>query len=60
MNSKDRQTLIGVAGIVVIQVAALSQGFNGTVTLSSLAALVAILAPEALDRLPYATDGGDE
>jgi hypothetical protein len=60
MNSKTRQTLIGVAGIVVIQVAALTEGYNGTVTLASLAALVALIAPEALDRLPYATDGGDE
>jgi hypothetical protein len=52
MNSETRQTMIGVAGIAVIQVTALMQDFNGAVTTAALCAVVALIAPEALDKLP--------
>jgi hypothetical protein len=53
MKSKTRQTLIGVTGLTVVMAVALSEGFNGRVTLAYFAAVVAIVAPEALENFPF-------
>lgn len=58
MNPETRQSMIGVTGIVLIQAVALHEGFNGAVTTASLVAVLAIVAPEALDRLPGLLGGG--
>jgi hypothetical protein len=52
MKSETRQTLIGVGGLSLVMAVALHEGFNGRVTLAYIAAVIAIVAPEALDKLP--------
>lgn len=52
MKAETRQTLIGVSGLTVVMAVALHEGFDGRVTLAYFAAIVAIVAPEALERLP--------
>jgi hypothetical protein len=52
MNADTRQTLIGVVGIAVVSGTAVSQGLNGTLTTVALLAIVALISPQALDRLP--------
>lgn len=52
MNPETRQTLIAVAGLTVVQVTALTEGYNGTVTTAYFAAMLAVVAPETLDKLP--------
>lgn len=59
MNSKTRQTLIGVTGLTIVFLMALDEGYNGRVTATYALAVVAIIAPEALEALPI-LDGGDE
>jgi len=51
MKSQTRQTFIGVAGLTVVMVVALHEGFNGRVTAAYFTAVVALVSPEALDRL---------
>lgn len=53
MKAETRQTLIGVSGLTVVMVVALSEGFNGPVTVSYFAAVIALVAPEALDKIPF-------
>jgi hypothetical protein len=51
MNADTRQTLIGVLAIVLITIAANSQGVNGDLALVSLLCIVGLISPQALDRL---------
>jgi hypothetical protein len=53
MNAETRQTLIAVAGLTVVQVVALHEGFNGRVTTAYFLSVLAVVAPETLDRLPF-------
>jgi len=53
MKKESRQTLIGIVGLTVVQLAALSEGYNGNVLVAYMASVVALIAPEALDRLPF-------
>jgi hypothetical protein len=57
MKSQTRQTLIGVTGLTAVMIVALLQGFNGEVTAVYFAAVVALVSPEALDRLKLASGG---
>lgn len=57
MNPETRQTLIGVAGLTVVMIVALTEGFNGRVTAAYMAAIVALISPAALAELPF-TGGG--
>jgi ABC-type glucose/galactose transport system permease subunit len=52
MKPKTRQTALGVAGIVVLQAVALSQGLNGPITIAAIGAIITLIAPEAAERLP--------
>jgi len=58
MNPETRQTLIGVFGLTIVMIVALTEGFNGRVTAAYFAAIVALISPKALDQLPI-TAGGD-
>lgn len=58
MNPETRQTLIGVFGLTIVEVVALIEGFNGVVMSAYFAAVVALVAPEALDKLPDILNGG--
>lgn len=51
MNADTRQTLIGVTGMTIMAVAALIEGYNGTVTAAYLVAVVGLVSPQALDRI---------
>jgi len=53
MDRELRQTLIGIVGLTVVQIAALVEGYNGTVLVAYMGSVVALIAPEALDRLPF-------
>lgn len=57
MNPETRQTLIGVVGLSVVEIVALLEGFNGPVLAAYMASVVALVAPQALDQLPF-TEGG--
>lgn len=57
MYPETRQTLIGVVGMTVTEIVALAEGFNGMVLTAYLVAVVALVAPEAVDKLPYARGG---
>lgn len=58
MDSDTRQTLIGVAGLTVVMLMALSEGVNGRVTVSYILAVVGLISPQALEKLPV-LGGGD-
>lgn len=58
MNPKTRQSAIGVTGLTAVMAVALSEGFNGRVTTAYMVAVVAIVAPQALEDLPL-LGGGD-
>lgn len=58
MNPETRQTLIGVSGLTVVEIAALIEGFNGRVTMAFMVAVVALIAPQALEKLPMLGGGG--
>lgn len=58
MKPETRQTLIGVCGIVAVEIVAIHEGFNGAVFASSMVSIVALVAPEALDKLPWSGSGG--
>jgi len=53
MEPQTRQTALGVGGIVVVETVALMQGFNGPVLAASVVAIVALVSPEAVDKLPW-------
>jgi len=53
MEPQTRQTALGVGGIVVVETVALLQGFNGPVLAASVLAIVALVSPEAVDKLPW-------
>lgn len=57
MESQTRQTLIGVAGVTLVMIMALSQGVNGQVTAAYFAAVLGLVSPEALDRLNGSNGG---
>lgn len=57
MKPETRQTLIGVFGMSLVMVMALSEGFNGKVTITYFISIIAIVAPQALEDLPF-TGGG--
>jgi hypothetical protein len=50
MNADTRQTLIGVAGMTIMAVAALVEGYNGRVTAAYLVGVVALISPQALEQ----------
>lgn len=58
MNAETRQTLIGCFGLTIVMVMALSEGFNGRVTAAYFIAVIALVSPQALDKLPPAGSGG--
>jgi len=51
MKPETRQTLIGVLGLTVVEVVALLEGFNGAVLTAYFVAVLAVTAPEALDKV---------
>lgn len=51
MKPETRQTAIGVTGLTVVMVVALTEGFNGRVTIAYFLSIIGIIAPEALDQL---------
>ena len=52
MNPETRQTLIAVIGLTLVEITALMEGFNGRVTAAYFVSVIAVVAPETLDRLP--------
>lgn len=54
MNAQTRQTFIGTVGLTTVMIVALIEGFNGRVTAAYFVSMVALVAPEALDQLPFA------
>jgi len=52
MNPETRQTLIAVLSLTIIELTALLRGFDGTVAMAYFACLLAVVSPEALDKLP--------
>lgn len=53
MTPETRQTLIGVTGMTIIMVVALLEGFNGRVTMAYFLGVVAQVAPEAVEYVPF-------
>ena len=51
MKPETRQTLIGVAGMTVVMVVALQEGFNGRVTTAYFLGVLAQTAPEVVQQL---------
>jgi len=58
MNPDTRQTLIGVLGISFVTVVGISQGLNGVLSTTALLAIVGLVSPQVLDRLPVDGEGG--
>jgi len=58
MNPDTRQTLIGVLGITAVTVVGISQGLNGVLSTTALLAIVGLVSPQVLDRLPVGGKGG--
>ena len=52
MDPETRQTLIAVIGLTLVEITALMEGFNGRVTAAYFVSVIAVVAPETLDRLP--------
>lgn len=48
MRPDTRQTLIGVVGLSTVESVALWQGFNGMVMVAYMAAVIALVSPQAL------------
>jgi hypothetical protein len=57
MDADTRQTLIGVTGLTIMAVVALLEDYNGAVTASYLVAVVALVSPQALDRINLSSGG---
>lgn len=53
MDRGIRQTALGMVGLTIVQLVALHEGFNGAVTMAYFIAVLALMAPETLDRLPF-------
>jgi len=53
MEAETRQTLIGVVGLTVVMVVALTEGFNGRVTVAYMVSVIALVAPKTLSELPF-------
>jgi len=51
MDADTRQTLIGVSGMTIMAVAAVTEGYNGRVTAAYLLGVVALISPQALDHI---------
>lgn len=58
MNPETQQTIIGVLGLTVVFGVALLEGYNGRVTTAYAVAVVALVAPDQLNRLPWGPDRG--
>jgi len=58
MKAGTRQTLIACIGLTLVEIVALLEGFDGQVTTAYFAAILAVVAPEALDQLS-GLGGGD-
>jgi hypothetical protein len=56
MKPDTRQTSIGVVCITIISGVAVGQGLNGSLTAVALLCIVALITPEALDKLPSGDD----
>jgi len=57
MNPETRQTLIAIIGLTMVQMTTLARGFNGMVTMAYFVAVLAVITPEALDKLPTWSNG---
>jgi hypothetical protein len=53
MRDDTRQTILGLIGLTAVQLVALHEGFNGRVTTAYFIAVIALVAPETLDQLPF-------
>jgi len=58
MNPETQQTIVGVLGLTVVFAVALLEGYNGRVTTAYAVAVMALVAPETLDKLPFTLRGG--
>jgi len=59
MNPETRQTLIGVSGLTFVMLVALTEGFNGRVTLAYFTAVGSLFASNLKEKLPYIQIGGE-
>ena len=57
MDPETRQTLIAIIGLTMVQMTNLAKGYNGTVTMAYFVAVLAVITPEALDKLPTWSSG---
>jgi len=57
MNPETRQTLIAIIGLTMVQMTTLARGYNGMVTMAYFVAVLAVITPEALDKLPTWSNG---
>jgi len=57
MKSETRQTLIGVTGLTLVMIVALTEGVNGRVTAAFFTAVVGLVSPEALNQLGIVNRG---
>jgi len=53
MKSDTRQTVLGLVGLTAVQLVALHEGFNGRVATAYFISVIALVAPETLDQLPF-------
>jgi len=54
MEPQTRQTYIAIVGLTAVEIAALSEGMNGRVLTAYFIAVLAVSAPETLDKvLPW-------
>lgn len=57
MKPETRQTLIGVVGLSTVEAVALLEGFNGFVLTAYFGAVIALVAPEAIQDWRAAVRG---
>jgi hypothetical protein len=57
MNPETRQTFIGVTGLTIVETVALLEGFDGAVLSAYFVAIIALVAPQALEQLPSLSGG---
>jgi len=57
MNADTRQTLIGVTGMTIMALTALTEGYNGTVATAYFVAVIGLVSPQALDRINLSSGG---
>lgn len=53
MNSKTRQTIIGVVALVLVQAMALHEGYNGRVTMAVVTGIVGMVSGHWWDDLSF-------